>query len=152
MRKSWLKTSVVCILLGTSGCVGGLTLSSADNDAIQATLTKLGNTATSDINTAISVANAATPVDTDGARCGQGALTVVQAIQKVIASTAGPATVGVATKVEIASLYQPGSAQYNYVVTTLETACIAKVHDVNQATTSAAGIISAIPAVLGLAG
>ena len=60
--------------------------------------------------------------------------------------TAGPIVA------EIATLYQPGSAQFNWAVKTLETACIAKVHDVNQAINSTAGIITALPSVLVLAG
>jgi len=94
---------------------------------------------------------AATPPDTDGATCADGAATVAAAIQKVAAVTAGK-TVGAFSVAEIASLYQPGSAQFNWAVKTLEAACIAKIHDTNQAINSTAGIITALPSVLVLAG
>ena len=145
----------VPLLLG--GCVGQAV------DRITPVLTQIANTAIADLQQQKAVALAATPPDTDGAACagalpnpavagdlGTGALAVAAAIQRVAAVTTGQ-QVGVFTTAEIATLYQPGSAQFNWAVKTLETACIAKVHDVNQAINSTAGIITAIPSILALA-
>ena len=149
--------------LALAACAGGL-VSQSESQQITTVLTQLGNTLTSDLLAQGAVALAATPPDLDGAACagtlptnpldpttGTGALTVAAAIQKVAAVTAGK-SVGALTVAEIATLYQPGSAQFNWAVKTIETGCIAKVHDVNQAINSTAGIITALPSVLVLAG
>lgn len=155
MKKLLASVSIAAILCGCA-------VSTADSTAISKVLTQVGNTLTTDLQQQAAVALAATPPDTDGARCagtlptnpadpttGTGALSVAAAIQKVAGVTAGK-QVGALTVAEVATLYQPGSAQFNWAVTTLETACIAKVHDVNQAINSTAGIITAIPTVLAL--
>jgi len=149
-------------LLLSVGCAGGL-ITQSQSQQISVILTQLGNTLTTDLQQQSAVAMAATPPDVDGARCagtlpdptkagdlGTGALAVAAAIQRVAAVTNGK-SVGALTVAEIATLYQPGSAQFNWAVTTIETACIAKVHDVNQAVNSTAGIISALPSILVLA-
>ena len=149
------------LLLAVSGCVPGV--SQTQSSQITAVLTQLGNTLTADLQQQSAVALAATPPDMDGARCagttpdpkkpgdlGTGALSVAAAIQRVAAVTDGK-QVGALTIAEMGTLYQPGSAQFNWAVTTLETACIAKIHDVNQAINSTAGIIGALPTVLALA-
>lgn len=159
MRKQ-ISAFAALALLVLTGCA----ISQAQSDQITKVLTQLGNTLTADLQAQRAVALAATPQDTDGAQCagtlpdpnvsgdqGTGALAVAAAIQRVAAATAGKA-VGSLTVVEIATLYQPGSAQFNWAVKTLETACIAKVHDVNQAINSTAGIITALPSILALAG
>lgn len=143
MRKI-LYTSAALLALGA--CTVG-----PSNDQVLTVMNQIANTATADLNTAIAVANAATPPDVDGATCAKGVLTIGAAMQKVLAATPQGATVGAFTAAEIASLYQPSSPQFNYVVTTLETACIAKVHDVNQSVQSMANVIVAIPTVLALA-
>lgn len=120
---------------------------------ISTVLTQLANTATADISTQINVANAATPPDADGAACGAAALQVAAAIQKVVLVTAPPAA-GAFTVAEIASLYQPGSAQFQWAEKILVSGCAAKVIDVQQAANtnlSIAGIIGSIPTVLPLA-
>ncbi len=162
MRNLFISTAVVALMAGTTiGC--SLGLNSAQSTEISTVLTQLGNTLTSDLLAQKAVALAATPPDVDGATCagnlpdpavagdtGTGALGVAAAIQKVAAVTAGK-SVGALTVAEIATLYQPGSAQFNWAIKTLESACIAKVHDVNQAINSTAGIITALPSVLALA-
>jgi len=148
--------------LSLVGCAGGI-ISQNDNQKISKVLTQLGNTLVTDLQQQKAVALAATPVDTDGAQCagdlpdptkagdtGTGALGVAAAIQKVAAVTSGT-SVGALTLAEIGTLYQPGSAQFNWAIKMLETACIAKVHDVNQAVNSTAGIVTALPSVLALA-
>ena len=69
-------------------------------------------------------------------------------MQKVLAATPSGGQAGVITAAEVASLYQPGSAQYNWVVTTVETGCIAKLHDINQAAASATGVFATLLAVI----
>lgn len=149
------------IALGLSACVPSI--SSDDSAKISKVLTQLGNTLVTDLQQQKAVALAATPPDTDGAACagslpdptkagdtGTGALAVAAAIQKVAAVTTGQ-KVGALTVAEIATLYQPGSDQFNWATKTIETACIAKIHDVNQAINSTAGIMTALPSVLALA-
>lgn len=146
-----------------AGCAGGL-ISQSQSTQITTVLTQLGNTLTSDLLQQRAVALAATPPDTDGAACagtlptnptdpttGTGALTVAAAIQNVAAVTANKA-VGALTVAEIATLYQPGSAQFDWAEKTLVSACAAKALDVQHAINSTAGIITAIPSILILAG
>lgn len=153
-------TAVLAVAL--SGCNIASQLSSGSS-SIETVLTQLGNTLVSDLQSQKAVALAATPPDVDGAACagalpdptkpgdtGTGALAVAAAIQRVATATVGQKP-GALTVAEIASLYQPGSDQFNWSVKTLETACIAKVHDVNQAINSTAGIIAALPSILALA-
>jgi len=161
--RALLAIAVIAVIAqALPACVNGL-VSGVDSAKINTVLTQLGNTLTTDLQQQRAVALAATPPDVDGAQCagtvptnpadattGTGALSVAAAIQQVEAVTAGK-QVGTFTAAEIATLYQPGSAQFNWAVKTLETACIAKVHDVNQAVNSTAGIITALPSVLALA-
>jgi len=155
--------SAAVICLSLTSCAGGL-VTQSQSQQIETVLTQLGNTLTTDLQQQRLVALAATPPDLDGAQCagtlpdptkpgdlGTGALAVAAAIQRVAVVTAGK-SVGALTVAEIATLYQPGSAQFNWAVKTLETGCIAKIHDVNQAINSTAGIITALPSVLALAG
>lgn len=133
--------------LALSGCA----LPAAQSNAFLTALTKLINTNAGDFNSAIAIANAATPPDVDGAQCAQGGLTVVGQMQKQLAALPAGSTVGVFTAAEVASLWAPGSAQANQIVKTLETACIAKLHDINQSavgTFGAAGVFSTIGAVV----
>lgn len=158
-----LRAGLAAGLLGALLGLGACAIGQAQSDAITTTLTQLGNTLTSDLQNQRNAALAATPADIDGAACagtlpdpahpenGTGAMAVAGAIQKLNASLAGK-PIGALTVAEVASLYQPGSAQFNWAVKTLESACIAKVHDVNQATNSTAGIIAALPSILVLAG
>ena len=159
MKRMMLVSTAALALVGC----GSFGVSSSQSKAISTVLTQLGNTLTSDLQQQAKVAMAATPPDTAGAACagtlpnpavpndtGTGALAVAAAIQRVAAVTAGT-SVGALTVAEIATLYQPGSPQYNWAVTTLETACIAKVHQTNQAINSTAGIITALPSILALA-
>ena len=145
-------------VLALAGCV-----TATQSTAITTTLTQLGNTLTADLQQQRAVALAATPPDNDGASCagtlpdptksgdlGTGALAVAAAIQRVAAVTANQ-QVGTLTGAEIATLYQPGSDQDNWAVKTIETACVAKFHDVNQAavatTTAVVGSLGTILAL-----
>ncbi len=156
MKKLLASVSLVAL----ASCAPGV--SQSDSTQITTILTQLGNTLTTDLQQQAATAMAATPPDVDGARCagtlpnpavsgdlGTGALAVAAAIQRVNAVNANK-PIGALTVAEIATLYQPGSAQFNWATTTLETACIAKVHDVNQAINSTSGIITALPSILAL--
>src|SRR5579863_1415176 len=146
------------LCLGLDACA----LSQAQSDQITTTMTQLGNTLTSDLQSQRNAALAATPPDLDGAACagtlpdpaqpmnGTGAMAVAGAIQKLNASLVGK-PIGALTAAEIATLYQPGSAQFNWAVKTIETACIAKLHDVYQAINSTTSIFAALPTILALA-
>ena len=95
----------------------------------------------------VRVARERSPIRRNRETLGTGALAVAAAIQRVNAVNADQ-PIGALTVAEIGTLYQPGSAQFNWAVTTIETACIAKVHDVNQAINSTSGIITALPSIL----
>ena len=155
MKKMLLITAAAMSL---SGCV-----TQAQSDNITKVIVGLSNKSIKDLQGVIKVANAATPPDLDGADCagslpdptkptdtGTGALAVAAAIQKVAQATTGQ-QVGAFTTAEILSLYQPGSAQFNWAVKTIETACVAKAHDVNQAVAgTTAGLMGIVSAFLGL--
>lgn len=118
------------------------------------TLAQIGNTALADAQQAVQVAQAATPPDNDGANCwSNGVVPAIQDIAKVNAA-ANNSNSGVFTAVEMASLFQPQSAQYNYVVNMVGTACIAKANDVLGAANVVAmgGVMAVLPQVIGLAG
>lgn len=146
-----MKTGLVVTALSLS-LLGGCALPAANSNQLVQALTKLANTATGDLNSAVAVADAATPVDADGATCAEGGLTVVSAMQKELMALPAGATVGLFTTAEVASLYAPGSAQTNFIVKTIETACIAKLHDVNQAGASLVGVFATLGGVVAAAG
>lgn len=116
-------------------------------DPLLTDLGKIGATATADLTVAKSVALAATPPDTDGANCITAALTVAAQINAVNVA-AGVPNAGVLTTAELASLFQPGSAQYNQAQQTLVSGCAAKAQDVLGPTglLAAGGVTAAIAA------
>lgn len=142
-----MKTTLLAFIC-IAGLLGGCT--AAQTTTLTANLTTIANSAQSDFTGVVNVANAATPPAPHVATCAQGGITVNAAMQKVLAATAGQ-TVGVFTAAAVASLYQPGSAQFQWVVTTLQTACIAEVTDLMQAGASTAGLPAAMLAVLAVA-
>lgn len=128
-------------------------LNSASSKILQ-TLAQIGNTAQADAAQAKAVALAATPPDTDGATCWTGVSTAIGEIQQVnTAANAGQSKAGVFTAAEMASLFQPGSAQYNQVVNLVGTACIAKANDVMGAANvvGAGGVMAILPQIIPLA-
>lgn len=116
-------------------------------DPLLTDLSKIGNTTGADLKNVVAVANAATPPDADGANCATAALTVQQQIAKVLTAANTPAA-GVLTTAEVASLFQPGSAQYNQARQTLTSGCAAKAQDVLGAAglLAAGGVLGAISA------
>jgi hypothetical protein len=119
------------------------------------TLAQVGNTAVADATQAKAVALAATPPDTDGANCWSGVIAAIGEINQVnAAATGGPAgAAGVFTGAEMASLFQPGSAQYNQVTNLIATSCVAKANDVLGAANvlAAGGVVAVLPKILPLA-
>jgi hypothetical protein len=118
------------------------------------TLAQIGNTAVADAQTAKAVALAATPQDIDGANCWAGVVTAIGEIAQVnAAAQAGAGTAGVFTAAEMASLFQPGSAQYNQVTNLVASACVAKANDVlgAQQVLAAGGVMAILPRVIPLA-
>lgn len=107
-------------------------------DKLITDLAKIGNTVGADLQTAQKVALAATPPDTDGANCAAAALTVKGQIAVVLTAANQPAA-GALTTAEVASLFQPGSAQYNAAKQALTSGCAAKAQDV----LGAAGVLAA---------
>lgn len=98
-------------------------------DPLITTLSKIGNTAVADLTTAGNVAMAAIPPDTDGANCIAGTIKVASQINAVLIA-AKSTSAGALTTAELASLFQPGSAQYNAAQQILVSACAAKAQDV----------------------
>jgi PBP1b-binding outer membrane lipoprotein LpoB len=139
---------ITAALLALAGCVQ--TPASSGQQTL-ANLTTIANTAQADLTTAIAVANAATPPDTAGANCAKAAMQVATDIKKVMAATPAGSTVGVFTAAEIASLYAPGSAQFNNEVSVIATGCIAKLNAVMAAGQSPIGFPAAIAAALSIA-
>jgi len=138
----------VFVLVLLAGCAAQTATSPGQQ--VLTNLTTIANTADADLATSIAVANAATPPDTAGVNCATAVRTVGANIRKVMAATPAGATVGVFTAGEIASLYAPGSAQFNDAVQTIETGCIAKLHQINAAGASAAGFPAALAAGLAI--
>jgi len=156
-----MKVLIFALALSLAAC--GIPGTPEQASDVETVLTQLGDTLIADLQQQRAVALAATPADMDGVACvgrvrdptiapdtGTGMLAVADAIQRVAAVTKGK-HVGAFTVAEIMSLYQPGSEQFNWAVKTLESACIAKVHDVNQAINSTNGVIAMLPTLFALA-
>lgn len=98
-------------------------------DPLITVLSRIANTAQADLQTTIVVAQAATPQDNDGVQCAQAGLVVQGTVSRVV-TAAHVSGAGAFTMAELASLFQPGSAQYNYAKQTLVSGCAAKAQDV----------------------
>lgn len=120
-------------------------------DPLITAISKINNTAIADLQTAEAVAKAATPPDADGFNCANAAILVSGQIQTVL-KAAGTTNAGVLTTAELASLFQPGSAQYNAVQQELTTGCAAKAQDVLGAAgvLAAGGVIGALATASGI--
>lgn len=98
-------------------------------DPLITDLSRINATGIADLKTAQLVARAATPPDVDGDNCAGAAVTVGGQINAVLAVAKGP-NAGVLTTAELASLFQPGSAQYEAAKQVLVSGCAAKAQDV----------------------
>jgi hypothetical protein len=126
------------ILAGVVVAVGCAQINTKIVDPVITLISKLSNTANGDLVIAENVAKAATPPDTDGFNCAATAITVNGQISAVLAA-ANVKGAGVLTTGELASLFQPGSQQYNAVKQQLTSGCAAKAQDV----LGAAGVLAA---------
>lgn len=140
-----------CALLGACSVFGGASTSSP----LITALSRISNTAAADLQTVQTVALAATPPDQDGANCAAAALKVQGQVNAVVTAANVPAA-GAFTVAELASLFQPGSAQFNQAQNVLATGCIAKANDVMGAAGvlaagGIAGVLAATNSVLPLA-
>jgi len=147
---------MMCKLLFAAAAVLSLAACAALNskvvDPLLTDLQKINATAAADLNNAEAVAKAATPPDTDGANCAAAVLTVQGQIAQVMAAN-DLSNAGVLTAAEVASLFQPGSAQYNQAENTVATGCIAKANDVLGAAkvVAAGGVAAVLPQIIQLA-
>lgn len=149
MRKVLVATALAAAI---SGCAS---VNTKVVDPLITTLSRLGNTAVADLTVSQKVAMAATPPDTDGATCAAAAIVVLGQINKVTAAANVP-NAGAFTVAELASLFQPGSAQYNQANNTLAAGCIAKANDVMGpgavlAAGGVAGVLASTNSILPLA-
>jgi len=158
------------LAIGLTGCAGGIPgqlLNSQDTTAVQAFLTKAVAAHRDGLLRAKNDFLAATPQQIHGANCvgtdpdptkpidantnaGTGVLSVLDAVQREIA--ANPPGSGFTAEEALAksSLYSPNSTQFNWVVTQVETGCVAYLHDLNQAFATTAGSVFSAPALTAL--
>lgn len=154
MRDKLIEGAALALILGCAVNIGGCAQIDSASNKVLTTLAQIGNTAIADATQAKAVALAATPPDTDGANCWTGVITAIDEINQVnTAANAAGSKAGVFTATEMASLFQPGSAQYNQVVNLVGTACIAKANDVLGAANvvAAGGVMAVLPSVISLA-
>lgn len=116
-------------------------------NALITVLSRISNTGIADLAVVESVAKAATPPDTDGYNCAVAATTVAQQIAALNAA-ANVSGAGALTLAEMASLFQPGSAQFNAAQNTLASGCVAKANDVlgPAGVVAAGGVIGVLAA------
>lgn len=129
--KTILAVAAITLLAGCSQQLGQVqtTINQKVIDPLLTDLNKIGNTAAGDLKNVQAVAQAATPPDSDGYNCAAAALTVQGQIAAVLTAANTPQA-GVLTTAEVASLFQPGSAQYNQAKQVLVSGCAAKAQDV----------------------
>lgn len=119
--------AAACALLAS--CSGTTNPIYSATDPLITVLSRVANTAGTDLTVAENVANAATPKDTDGFTCDAALLTVQGQISAVVTAAHVP-TAGVFATAELASLFQPGSQQYNQAKQLIVSGCAAKAQDV----------------------
>lgn len=118
---------ILALVAIVSACSSTSTTTKA-NPLITA-LSRIMNTASADLQNTQNVALAATPPDQDGANCAAAILVVQGQVAKVV-TAANVSGSGAFTIAELASLFQPGSAQFSQANNTLAAGCIAKANDV----------------------
>jgi hypothetical protein len=125
-----MKRLPLFVALALAGCSGtGSNPIYNVTDPLITVLSRVANTAGADLVVAENVANAATPKDTDGYNCDAALLTVQGQITAVVTAAHVP-TAGAFATAELASLFQPGSQQYNQAKQVIVSGCAAKAQDV----------------------
>lgn len=146
--KRLLACASVVALLG--GCAQFNSSVSAKLDSVQQDVGQLLATGQAQFASANAVALAATPPDQDFINCYAAADQVLAAAQKVQAASISSNN-GAVVAAEIATLYTPGSDQYNWAQSTLVSGCSAKITKAAGNFINASGVLAAIPALLKLA-
>lgn len=135
--------SACCAMLVIAALAACAPLSSFNQEVVDPLITvldKVNATAVTDLQGAEKAAQAATPTDTDGFNCAAAAIVVLGEVTAEFAVVSGAKSApGPLTLAEMASLFQPGSAQYNAAKQTLTSGCAAKAQDV----LGAAGVLAA---------
>jgi hypothetical protein len=127
-------------------------LSQAHSDHVTKTLTALLNKNTEQLKTIEAqskVLIGGLPADQHGYDCAAAALVVQADLQKLVDAGKGH-VIGALSEAEFISIIGPGSRVFEYEFTTLETGCIAKLHDLNHQVLGAAANAAMIGAFLGL--
>lgn len=147
MRKT-LTAIGLTVAIGLGGCGA---FNQNVTDPLLSDLQQINATALSDLQNVENVAKAATPPDTDGYNCAAAVIVVQGQIGQVMAAN-NMANAGVLTAAEIASLFQPGSAQYDQAENTIATGCIAKANDMLGAAKVLAlgGVAAVLPQIIQL--
>ena len=137
-----------CLIFGLVSCAA---FNTKVIDPLITDIAKLNNTAAADLVVAENVAKAATPPDIDGYNCASAAVQASVEINTVL-TAAGGANAGPLATAELASLFQPGSAQYNAIKQILITGCAAKAQDVlgPAGVLAAGGVIGALATTNGI--
>lgn len=120
-------------------------------DPLITALSRINATGIADLKVAQAVALAATPPDQDGFNCAGAAVTVGGQINAVFAAAKGTGA-GVLTTAELASLFQPGSAQFEAAKQVLVSGCAAKAQDVlgPAGLLAAGGVVGALATANGI--
>ena len=147
--KKLLATTALCAALSLGACA---TSATATNPLL-GVMTKIANAGAADLTRVEAVASVPNPAlpggieDQDGLRCAQAAMVVLTQIQAVNQAANGPGA-GAFTLAEMASLFQPGSPQFNSAQNTLTTGCIAKANNIlgPAGVIAAGGVVGAIAA------
>ena len=135
--------------LGALGIAACAQLGTKVVDPLLRDISRINQTAQADLLRAQAIAQAATPPDQDGFACAGAALQVSKQVDAVNAAARGTdpsAPAGPLALAELASLFQPGSAQYETAKQTLTSGCAAKAQDVLGAAglLAAGGVIGAL--------
>ncbi|MDE2020080.1 MAG: hypothetical protein KGJ13_07080 [Patescibacteria group bacterium] len=129
------KFAFLVVVIALSACVSKPLATPNTNNLLITALARISATGLADlqrVEKVASVPNTNLPggiEDKDGLTCAQSATAVLTQVNAVNAAANGPGA-GVLTVAEIASLFQPGSPQFNQATNTLTAGCIAKANDV----------------------
>lgn len=161
LRKLLATASVATLLTGCAGGVPGNVVSSADVAAVQAFLQKTATARITGLQASARDFAAATPQFTDGLTCvgalpdptkpidnvgltnvGAGLLGIWAAVQREVAANPPGSGLSAEEAIAKASIYQPGSAQFQWVVKTGSSACVNYGEDVGQAVQTTSGLFT----------
>ena len=156
--------SSCCVAALLSGCAGGIpgnVVSTQDVAAVQGFLQKAASARIAGLQAAQRDFAAATPQLTDGITCvgtlpdptkpidnvgltnvGTGLLGIWAAVQREVAANPPGSGLSAEEAIAKASIYQPNSAQFQWVIKTAETGCVAYGQDIGQAVSTTSGLFT----------